>query len=98
MIFCKFYFFYLGLKIKEIKFLEDVDIFFMYVIFREEKIFIILKNGWGKCLKESDIDEVDDIERICYYRNFICYLDVLNMEIFIFNEFVLDLLGVMYFI
>lgn len=41
---------------------------------------------------------MDDIERIYYYRNFICYLDVLNMKIFIFNEFVLDLLGVMYFI
>lgn len=69
----------------------------LYVIFKEIKKFGNFKNGWESCLKESDIDVVDDIKRIYYYRNFICYLDVLNMKINIFNEFVLDLLGVMYF-
>lgn len=94
---CKLYFFYSGLKTKETKSLEDVDISLMYAILREEKTFTIPKNGWGKRPKESDIDEADDIERIRYYRNLICHLDASNMETSTFNESVLDLLGVTYF-
>lgn len=93
----KLYFFYSGLKTKEIKSLEDVDISLMYAILREEKNFTVPKNGWGKRPKESDIDEADDIERIHYYRNLICHLDASNMETSTFNESVLDLLGVTYF-
>lgn len=69
----------------------------MYAILKEEKTFTIPKNGWGKRPKESDIDVVDDIERIHYYRNLICHSDASNMKTSTFNESVLDLLGVMYF-
>lgn len=52
--------------------------------------------GWDDVLEENDIEIFDDIEWICYYRNCVCYLDVLEMDMFMFNELVLDLLGVIY--
>lgn len=70
----------------------------MYAILKEEKTFKNPKSGWGKRPKESDIDIADDIERIHYYRNLICHSDASNMKTSTFNESVLDLLGVTYFL
>lgn len=68
----------------------------MYIMFRNLVKDEFVK-GWGNFLGEDDINIVDDIERIYQFRNFICYIDVLEIEIFVFNDKVFDFLGVMYF-
>lgn len=72
---------------------EDVDITLMYSVIRklyQQKP----QNGWGNCPGKHDIGTADDIERIRYCRNRICHTDASGMETNLFNESVLDLLGV----
>lgn len=93
LVFCVF----IEIKIKRLILLKDLDILLMYVIICNLiRNLIKLKYGWGNSLSESDINIVDDIERICIGRNWICYENVLNMEIFEFNELVLDLIWVIF--
>lgn len=51
---------------------------------------------WGRVdvPKENDTEIPDDIERIRHYRNRFCHSDVSEMDTSMFNESVLDLLGV----
>lgn len=53
---------------------------------------------WGRVdvPKENDTKIPDDIERIRYYRNRVCHSDASEMGTSMFNESVLDLLGVIY--
>lgn len=52
---------------------------------------------WGNPPRQDDINTADDIERIRQSRNFICQTDASEIETSVFNDKVLDLLGVMYF-
>lgn len=72
---------------------EDVDITLMYSVIRR-LYYLKPKNGWGKSPGEHDISTADDIERIRHCRNRICHTDASGMETNLFNESVLDLLGV----
>lgn len=67
----------------------------MYVIFKRLKLIKLIW-GWGKILFKNVISVVDDVEWIYCYRNKISYLDVLEMEMVVFNNLVLDLIGVIY--
>lgn len=92
-----FFFVFIEIKIEKLILLKDLDILLMYVIICNLiRNLIKLKYGWGNSLSESDINIVDDIERICIGRNWICYENVLNMEIFEFNKLVLDLIWVIF--
>lgn len=53
---------------------------------------------WGRVdvPKENEIEIPDDIERIRHYRNRVCHSDASEMDTSMFNESVLDLLGVIY--
>lgn len=73
--------------------MKNVDIMLMYLIFKWN-VVLKFKNGWGKFFGDNNIGLVDDIEWIYYYRNFVCYLDVLGIEIVDFNKLVLDFVGV----
>lgn len=53
-----------------------------------------LINGWGNVFSEKDIKIVDDIEWIWFYRNYIFYENVIDMDIVIFNKLVLDFIWV----
>lgn len=53
--------------------------------------------GWGNPPDQNDINTADDIERIHQSRNFICHTDASEIKTSVFNNKVLDLLGVMHF-
>lgn len=53
--------------------------------------------GWDNPPKQDNISTADDIERIHQSRNFICHTDASEIETTVFNNKVLDLLGVMHF-
>lgn len=65
-----FFFVFIEIKIEKLILLKDLDILLMYVIICNLiRNLIKLKYGWGNSLSESDINIVDDIERICIGRN-----------------------------
>lgn len=66
----------------------------MYVIFWNINCIDKFKNGWGNCFYINDIEIVDDIERVRYFRNCLSYENILEMDIIDFNELVLELIGV----
>lgn len=51
---------------------------------------------WGRVHVPKDTEIPDDIERIRYYRNRVCHSDASEIDTSIFNESVLDLLGVIH--
>lgn len=72
---------------------EDLDISKMYTMYRN-----LYPNcrKWGKTLEKNEINEADDIERIRYYRNYVCHSDASEIKTAEFNPRMLDLLGVIY--
>lgn len=89
----KFYFIYYLERGRRLKSSEDVDIALMYIVIRQ-LYHQNPQNGWGNHPGEHDISTADDIERIRYCRNRICHTDASGMETDLFNESVLELLGV----
>lgn len=77
--------------------LKEVDILLMYWLFWLINIVKEFKKGWGCFLSCNNIEIVDDIERIYWFRNYVCYKDVLEIEIIEFNDLVFDFMGVIYF-
>lgn len=77
--------------------LKDVDITQLYTMLRH-----LVKRPtnypWGRddVPKENDTEKPDDIERIRHYRNRVCHSDASEMDTSMFNDSVLDLLGVIY--
>lgn len=73
---------------------KDLNIMLMYVMFWIFVCIFKLKNGWGKKFCENVLGMVDDIEWIWFYRNCLCYMNVIEMKIGIFNDYVFDFIGV----
>lgn len=89
-------FFYLALNGKDLREPEGLDISVMYTILKRSKLTKPTR-GWGKRPHQNDTRVADDVERIHYYRNKISHLDASEMETAVFNNSVLDLIGVMYY-
>lgn len=68
----------------------------MYTILKRSKLTKPTRN-WGKRPRQNDTSVADDVERIHYYRNKISHLDASEIETAVFNNSVLDLIGVMYY-
>lgn len=73
---------------------RDLNITLMYAMFRAFDNISKPKNGWGRMPCENALGIADDIERIRFYRNFICHTNANEMKTGTFNDYVLDLIGV----
>lgn len=67
----------------------------MYAILKRSKLTKPTR-GWGKIPPKNATSVADDVERIHCYRNKISHLDASEMETAVFNNSVLDLIGVIY--
>lgn len=74
---------------------NELDITLLYLLFRFTMNLPIPTNGWGQAPPESHQNKTDVIEQIRFYYNKICQYDSLEMSIEDFNDYALDLIGVL---